>query len=103
MPCHIAGVDVHKKTLAVVVADVEIAGDYQFERLKIGTSPAQLRALADWFVEHAVEEVVMAGGGLRRRDESRTRTSCSPIRACTQRQSPPRRAFVQSVRSASTG
>jgi hypothetical protein len=45
--------------LAVVVADVEVEGDYPFERLKVGTSPAQLRALADWLVERAVEEVVM--------------------------------------------
>jgi transposase len=59
MPYYIAGVDVHKKMLAVVVADVEVAGDYQFERLKVGTSPAQLRALAEWLVEHEVEEVVM--------------------------------------------
>ena len=60
MPYRIAGIDVHKKMLAVVVADVEVEGQYQFERQKVGTSPAQLRALADWFVEHAVEEVVIA-------------------------------------------
>lgn len=59
MPYHIAGIDVHKKMLAVVVADVDVEGDYQFERLKIGTSPAQLRARADWLVEREVEEVVM--------------------------------------------
>ena len=59
MPYRIAGIDVHKKMLAVVVADVEVDGDYHFERLKVGTSPAQLRALADWLVEREVEEVVM--------------------------------------------
>jgi hypothetical protein len=59
MPYQIAGIDVHKKMLAVVVADVEVDGDYHFERLKVGTSPAQLRALADWLVEREVEEVVM--------------------------------------------
>ena len=59
MPYQIAGIDVHKKMLAVVVADVEVEGDYHFERLKVGTSPAQLRALADWLVEREVEEVVM--------------------------------------------
>src|SRR3984893_12057023 len=59
MPYRIAGIDVHKKMLAVVVADVEVEGDYNFERLKVGTSPAQLRALADWLVERDVEEVVM--------------------------------------------
>ena len=59
MPYQIAGIDVHKKMLAVVVADVEVEDDYHFERLKVGTSPAQLRALADWLVEREVEEVVM--------------------------------------------
>jgi hypothetical protein len=45
--------------LAVAVADVEVEGDYHFERLKVGTSPVQLRALADWLVEREVAEVVM--------------------------------------------
>ena len=43
MPYRIAGIDVHKKMLAVVVADVEVDGEYQFERRKVGTSPADLR------------------------------------------------------------
>ena len=55
----IAGIDVHKRMLAVVVADVEVDQEYQFERVKIGTSPNELRALADWLVERQVEEVVM--------------------------------------------
>ena len=59
MPYRIAGIDVHKKMLAVVVADVEIDGDFHFERQKVGTTPADLRGLADWLVEHEVEEVVM--------------------------------------------
>ena len=59
MPYHIAGIDVHKKMLAVVVADVEVEGDFHFERLKVGTSPVQLRALADWLVDCEVEEAVM--------------------------------------------
>jgi transposase len=59
MPYWIAGIDVHKKMLAVVVADVEVEGPYQFERHKVGTSPGELRALADWLVEREVEEVVM--------------------------------------------
>jgi hypothetical protein len=33
MPYRIAGIDVHKKMLAVVVADVDVAGDW-FEELK---------------------------------------------------------------------
>jgi hypothetical protein len=59
MPYPIAGIDVHKKMLAVAVADVEVEGDFHFERLKVGTSPVQLRALAEWLVEREVEEVVM--------------------------------------------
>ena len=59
MPYHIAGIDVHKKMLAVVVADVEVEGEYQFVRRKVGTSPDELRTLAEWLVEREVEEVVM--------------------------------------------
>jgi transposase len=59
MPYRIAGIDVPKKMLAVVVADVEVDGEYHFERHKVGTSPAELCALADWLVEREVEEVVM--------------------------------------------
>ena len=58
MPYQIAGIDVHKKMLAVVVADVEVEGDYHFERLKVGTSPAQLCAFADCLVEREVDEVI---------------------------------------------
>ena len=59
MPYLIAGIDVHKKMLAVAVADVEVDGDFHFERQKVGTTPIDLRRLADWLVEHEVEEVVM--------------------------------------------
>jgi len=59
MPYRIAGIDVHKKMLAVVVADVEVDGDFSFERQKTGTTPRDLRHLADWLVEREVEEVVM--------------------------------------------
>jgi transposase len=55
----IAAVDVHKKMLAVVVADVAGGGEYQFERRKFGTTPDQLRALAQWLIQLGVEEVVM--------------------------------------------
>ena len=59
MAYQIAGIDVHKKMLAVVVADVDGEGEWQFERRQVGTSPAHLRSLADWLVERRVEEVVM--------------------------------------------
>ena len=32
MPYRISGIDVHKKMLAVVVSDVEVDGEYRFER-----------------------------------------------------------------------
>ncbi len=55
----IAGIDVHKKTLAVVVADVASEGHYQFERRWFGTSPDQLRGMAEWLVQQEVQEAVM--------------------------------------------
>ena len=59
MPYRIAGIDVHKKMLAVVIADVAVEGEYQFVRRLVGTSPSELRGLADWFVAQEVEEAVM--------------------------------------------
>ncbi len=59
MAYRIAAIDVHKKMLAVVVADVEGEGEYQFERRKFGASPEQLQVLAQWLLEQEVEEVVM--------------------------------------------
>ena len=59
MPYRIAGVDVHKKMLAVAIADVEVEGEWRFERRQFGTSPTQLQELAEWFAECDVEEVVM--------------------------------------------
>jgi hypothetical protein len=60
MSYRIAGIDVHKKMLAVVVADVEVQGEYQFERIRYGSNPEHLRLLATWLIEHEVEEVVIA-------------------------------------------
>jgi transposase len=59
MAYRIAGVDVHKKRLAVAVADVEVTGEWRFDRRQFGTSPGELRALAAWLQERQVEEVVM--------------------------------------------
>ena len=59
MPYRIAGIDVHKRMLAVVVADIEVEGEYQFERRLFGSNPEQLRLLAEWLIEQPVEEVVM--------------------------------------------
>ena len=59
MSYRISGIDVHKKVLAVVVSDVEVDGEHQFERRMFGSSPDQLRSLAAWLLEQEVEEVVM--------------------------------------------
>ena len=59
MSYRIAGIDVHKKMLAVVIADVATAGEYEFQQRKWGANPSQLQALAQWLVDEAVEEVVM--------------------------------------------
>jgi transposase len=55
----LAGIDVHKKMLAVVIAEVAGAGEYRFERRKFGAAPSELRSLAEWLVEHRVQEAVM--------------------------------------------
>ena len=59
MTYRVAAIDVHKKMLAVVVADIAVEGDYQFERRKFDATPDRLRLLAQWLVEREVEEVVM--------------------------------------------
>ena len=59
MAYRIAGIDVHTKLLAVVVADMAGAGEYAFTRRRVGTSPGELRERAAWLVAEAVEEVVM--------------------------------------------
>ena len=59
MPYRIAGIDVHKKKLAVVIADIEVEEEYQFERRWYGSNPEQLQLLCEWLSEQQVEEVVM--------------------------------------------
>src|SRR5499427_8883446 len=59
MSYRIAGIDVHKKVLAVVVSNVEIEGEYQFERCQFGSNPGHLRLLSEWLIEQQVDEVVM--------------------------------------------
>lgn len=59
MAYRIAGIDVHKKMLAVVVCDIEVEVEYTFESRKFSSSPEQLRSLATWLLEQKAEEVVM--------------------------------------------
>jgi transposase len=59
MAYRVAAVDVHKKMLAIVAADVAGEGEYKFARRKFGATPDELQRLAQWLVEQEVEEVVM--------------------------------------------
>src|SRR2546428_13114107 len=59
MSYRIAGIDVHKRMLAVVVSDVEVDSEFHFERRKFSSNPAQLRSLAAWLLEQEAEEIVM--------------------------------------------
>ena len=55
----VAGIDVHKKMLAVVITNVAELGEYRFERRKFGTGESELKALADCLTGEGVAEVVM--------------------------------------------
>ena len=59
MAYRIAAVDVHKKMLAVVVADVALEGEYAFARRKFGATPDALHLMAEWLVGQEAEEIVM--------------------------------------------
>jgi transposase len=54
----VAGIDVHKSMLAVVMAEV-VKEEWQFQRRKFGTSASQLKEVERWLSENGVEEVVM--------------------------------------------
>lgn len=55
----IAGIDVHKKVLVVVVAEVTERGEWSYEQGKFGATTSELRRLADWLQKRDVQEVVM--------------------------------------------
>jgi transposase len=55
----VAGIDVHKKMLAVVFTDAAEVGEFRFLRRKFGAGDAELRALAGWLAECGVKEAVM--------------------------------------------
>jgi transposase len=60
MPVYrIAGVDVHKKMLAVAVAEVAGEGEFQFQQRRFSTTPDALRQFAEWLLQQQVQEVVM--------------------------------------------
>jgi transposase len=54
----IAGIDVHKKVLMVVVMDAATP-DEKPERRRFATMPSDLRRLSNWLQEQGVQEAVM--------------------------------------------
>ena len=59
MAYRVSVIDVHKRMLAVVIADVSVEGAYTFLRRRFGTTGSALQALAEWLVVEQVDEVVM--------------------------------------------
>jgi len=55
----IAGIDVHKRLLVVVIAELRADGVVILERRKFLATPEQMRKLAECLLEWEVEEVVM--------------------------------------------
>ena len=55
----VAGIDVHKSMLAVVVSDVAREGECQFQRRKFGATASELKALTVWLDQQDVREAVM--------------------------------------------
>jgi transposase len=55
---NLAGIDVHKRMLAVVIANARDT-ELQFECRRFGTTTSDLRHLLAWLEERAVQEVVM--------------------------------------------
>jgi transposase len=55
----IAGIDIHKKMLAVVVADETGEDQIGLQRAKFGAVASELHRLASWLAEREVREVVM--------------------------------------------
>jgi transposase len=55
----IAGIDVHKKMLAVVITDIGAEGELAFERRKFGTTPEQLRLMTEWMAGNDIQSAVM--------------------------------------------
>src|ERR1051326_6681162 len=55
----IAGIDVHKRMLAVVIGDAATECEWAFARGRSGTVHSELRRLAEWLAQHQVREAVM--------------------------------------------
>ncbi len=60
MTHRVAGIDVHKKVLMVVVVEVESdSQEWRTQRRRCATTTAELQRLAGWLREQGVEEAVM--------------------------------------------
>jgi len=60
MSYKVAGIDVHKKVLMVVVAEVDASQpEWNLQRRRFGTTTSELRQLAGWLREQGVAEAVM--------------------------------------------
>ena len=56
----VAGIDVHKKVLMVVIAAIQAdRPTWQTQRQRFGTTTGELQRLSRWLREHGVEEAVM--------------------------------------------
>jgi transposase len=55
---NVAGIDVHKKMLAVVIANARET-ELEFECRKFGTTVSEVRALSSWLSERGVQEAAM--------------------------------------------
>src|SRR5258708_24174187 len=55
----VAGIDVHKSMLAVVISDAAREGEFHFQKRKFGTTASELRALRVWLEQQGVREAVM--------------------------------------------
>ena len=55
----VAGIDVHKSMLAVVISDAAREGAFHFQKRKFGTTASELRALREWFEQQGVQEAAM--------------------------------------------
>jgi transposase len=56
----IAGIDVHKKVLMVVVTEMDAPeAEQHFEHRRFGATTSELQSLTAWLQQHAVKEVVM--------------------------------------------
>jgi transposase len=59
MTYKVAGIDVHKKVLMVVVTDAAAEEELEFESRRFGTAASEREHLVAWLQERGVQEIVM--------------------------------------------